>query len=137
MLETARLVVVAWVVVALTAVKFCKVVDPATRSEELTVEEASERKPLYKPITVEVACSPPACFVNGQGRPTAAVGHELLQSPERQKVVAARLVEVALVVVALVAMKVERVEDAVETKPLLNSRMVVVAFSPVPSLVKG
>ena len=46
-------------------------------------------------------------------------------------------VVVALVVVELVAVKVVRVEDAVETNPLLNSMVVLVAFSPVPSLVKG
>lgn len=44
---------------------------------------------------------------------------------------------VALVVVELVAVKVVRVEEAVETKPLLNSKVVEVAFSPVESLVKG
>jgi hypothetical protein len=35
------------------------VVDPATRSEELMVEEALEKKPLNKPSVVEVACIVP------------------------------------------------------------------------------
>ena len=49
----------------------------------------------------------------------------------------AKLEVVACEVVALVAVKVVRVEEAVETKPLLNSRVVDVAFSPDESLMKG
>ena len=50
------------------------------------VEEARERKPLYKPITVEVDCSPPACLVKGKEKVSAA-GNEVRQSPETQRMV--------------------------------------------------
>ena len=53
--ETSKFVVVALVVVALIAVKDCRVVEPATRKDELTVEEALEKKPPNKPMRVEVA----------------------------------------------------------------------------------
>ena len=47
------------------------------------------------------------------------------------------MVEVPLVVVALVARKLESVEEAVEMKPLLNSRVVEVACSPVARVRNG
>lgn len=105
-----KLVVVAWAVVAFVAVKFWKVDELLT--SKLVIELKTEVSEPIKPVLAR----------------TIVVD----AIPETK-----REVEVALVVVALVAMKVERVEDAVETKPLLNSRVVVVAFSPVPSLVKG
>ena len=45
--------------------------------------------------------------------------------------------DVADVVVPCAAVNVVRVEEAVETKPLLNSRVVEVAFSPVPKVLNG
>ena len=57
--ETAREVVVALVVVALVAVKSWRVVEPATRKLELTVDEALEKKPLKRARVVEVACIVP------------------------------------------------------------------------------
>jgi hypothetical protein len=48
-----------------------------------------------------------------------------------------RLVVVACEVVALVAVNVVNVDEAVETKPLLNSIVVEVAFSPVANLTNG
>ena len=53
------------------------------------------------------------------------------------KPVKVRFVVVPDVVVALVTMRSEAVEEAVETKPLLNSSVVEVAFSPVPSFTNG
>ena len=63
----------------------------------------------------------------------------LLKTESRalERPVMARLVVVAEVPVALVKEKVERVEEAVEMKPLLNSRVVEVAFSPVESFTNG
>ena len=84
--ETYRSLEVAEVVVPLVATNDCNVVEPATRSEELTVEEARERKPLYKPMMVVVACSPPACLVKGQEKVRAA-GKAVRQSLERQRMV--------------------------------------------------
>jgi len=49
----------------------------------------------------------------------------------------ARFVVVAWEVVALVAVNVVSVEEAVDTKPPLNSRIVEVAFSPVESFING
>ena len=49
----------------------------------------------------------------------------------------AKVVEVALVVVPFVAIKFKRVEEAVEMKPLLNSRVVEVACSPVLRVRNG
>jgi hypothetical protein len=53
-------------------------------------------------------------------------------SPETNK-----LVVVALVPVALAKLKLVSVDDAVERKPFKNARVVEVACSLVPSLVKG
>ena len=47
------------------------------------------------------------------------------------------MVVVAFVVVEFVAVNVVSVEEAVETKPLLNSSVVLVAFSPVPRVLNG
>jgi len=49
----------------------------------------------------------------------------------------ARLVVVAWVVVAFVAVKVVRVEEALEIKPLPNWSVVDVEFSPVPKVLNG
>ena len=68
--------------------------------------------------------------------------------PKRPRPELKRLVEVAFVVVLFVAVKdwrvvderarmVERVEEAVEINPLLNSMVVEVAFSPVPRVLYG
>jgi hypothetical protein len=59
------------------------------------------------------------------------------QSPFKQKFVVARLVVVAEVPVAIVKVKLVRVEDAVERKPFWNERVVEVACSPVESLLNG
>jgi hypothetical protein len=125
-LETYKSVEVAEVVVALVAVK------------RVSVDEAVETKPLLNSRVVEVAFSPLESFTNGKENPPAeATGQALLQSPAKQIVSEAKLVEVALVVVALVATNLVKVEDAVETKPLLNSRVVEVACSPELSAVNG
>ena len=42
--------------------------EPATKKDELTVEEALEKKPPKNPKRVEVAWSPFPCFVNGQAK---------------------------------------------------------------------
>ncbi len=52
----------------------------------LKVEEAFERKPPINCITVDVACSFPACLVNGKANVRAA-GKEVRQSPLRQRMV--------------------------------------------------
>ena len=57
--------------------------------------------------------------------------------PVTERLAVEKLVEVALVVVALVAVNVESVEEAVDRKPFSNARVVEVACSPEPSLVKG
>jgi len=82
--ETARLVVVAAVVVAFVAVKFWRVVEPETRKDELTVEEALEKKPPKRPRMVEVAWSPLPCLVKGQAKlvpPDWSVAQSQLLAP--------------------------------------------------------
>ena len=54
-----------------------------------------------------------------------------------EAVVENKLVVVADVVVDLTALKVVRVEEALETKPLFRTMVVLVAFSPVPRVVQG
>ncbi len=103
-----RLVVERPVVVAPVPVAFVKV-------KVESVDEAGARKPFRKARVVEVACSLVPSFVNGQEKVDAA-GNEVRQSPERQKVVAARFVEVAFVVVPFVAVKDWRVEEPVARK---------------------
>lgn len=102
--EIAKPVVVAEVPVAVPKVKDWRVVEPATRSEEFTVEEARERKPPYRPTTVEVACSFPACLVKGKAK-VKAPGQDVRQSPATQIVPEAKVVVVALVEVEFVAVK--------------------------------
>ena len=123
--EMAKLVVVAAVPVALVKVKVVR------------VEEAVERNPFSKARVVEVACSLVESLVKGQGSPAAVEGHTVRQSPARQIVSEAKAVEVALVVVLLVAVKVVRVEDEFETKPLPKFMVVEVDCSPVPKVRKG
>ena len=53
------------------------------------------------------------------------------------RLVIARFVVVAWVVVDLVMMASVRVDDAVEMKPCKKARVVEVAFSPVPRVVNG
>ena len=60
-----------------------------------------------------------------------------LVTPVRARLAVEKLVVVALVPVALVKVKVVRVDEAPDTRPLEKTRVVVVAFSPVPSLVQG
>ena len=89
----ARLVVVALVVVELDARKFVR------------VEEARDRKPFWKEMVVEVAFSPVPRVVHGKAN-EPLVGQLVLHvSPVRQRVVAAKVVEVAFVVVPFVAKK--------------------------------
>ena len=126
----AKLVVVAEVVVEFLAVTFWRVVEPKARKSEVVVapprivrpvpvvlppivDEARESKPFCRDSVVVVAFSPVLRVVNGKAKPPAlATGHAVLQSPERQKVVAARFVVVALVVVEFVAVKFWKVEEA-------------------------
>ena len=90
--DTAKVVVVALVVVAFTPVKFWRVdeplsnrlvvkklvveAEPVTKSEdavvEARVEEAVERSPFRKARVVEVACSLVPSLVNIQGMPQPA-----------------------------------------------------------------
>jgi hypothetical protein len=90
-----RLVEVAWVPVAREKVKLVR------------VDEAFERKPLLKAIVVLVAFSPVPRVVNGKANDDPpAVGQVVRQvSPVRQRVVTAKLVEVAFVVVELTPVK--------------------------------
>src|SRR3989344_1171000 len=75
---------------------------------EARVDDAVEMIPLVKRRVVEVAFSPVDRVVKLKG----AVGHVVLQvSPVRQRVVTAKVVEVALVVVELVAVKDWRVDE--------------------------
>lgn len=100
--ETARLVVVAFVVVELLAVKLVR------------VEDAVDKNPFKNASVVEVACSLDESFVNGKENPPAeATGHALLQSPDKQRVETARFVEVAFVVVEFCAVKFWKVEEPV------------------------
>ena len=121
------MVPVALVVVPFRAVKLVR------------VDEAFERKPLLKAMVVPVAFSPVPRVVNGKAKVEPPdTGHVVLHvSPVRHKVVTANVVEVALVVVPLTALKLVRVDDAVDTKPFWNTRVVDVACSPEPSVVKG
>lgn len=91
--ETARLVVVALVVVELAAVKLVR------------VDEAVERKPFRNASVVEVACSPEPSLVKGKPKLEPAAGQEVRQSPVKHNVLAAKVVEVAFVVVAFCAVK--------------------------------
>jgi len=61
------LVEVAEVVVAMVAVKLCKVVEPSA-SKVLKVVEAVETKPLRKAKVVEVAFSPVPSVVQGKAK---------------------------------------------------------------------
>ncbi len=99
-----------FVVVAFTEVRFGIVVEPVTRRVEFMVEDAVERKPPKNPRVVEVACSLVESFVNGNAKVRAA-GKVVRQSPERQSVFVAKVVEVAFVVVAFTPVKFWRVVD--------------------------
>ena len=86
------MVVVALVVVELEAKKLVR------------VEEAVEIKPLRNSRVVEVACSFVESLVKGKANVRAA-GQPVRQSPVRQIVPEENVVEVAFVVVELVAVK--------------------------------
>jgi hypothetical protein len=90
--ETARLVVVAWEVVAFVAVNV------------VIVDEAVDTKPLLNSRVVDVAFSPVPRVLNGKAK-VPAVGQVVRQSPARQIVPEAKVVEVALVVVLFAAVK--------------------------------
>ena len=100
---------------------------------EARVDDAVEMIPLVKRRVVEVAFSPVDRVVKLKG----AVGHVVLQvSPVRQRVVTAKVVEVALVVVELVAVKDWRVDDplrvrlvAVPVVKLMEEKSPVALFS--------
>ena len=92
---------------------------------------------LAKTMVEEVAFSPEPRVTNGKLNDEPEVGQLERQSPFKQRLVVAKLVEVAEVVVAVEAVKDERVEEAVEMKPFKRARVVEVAFSPVPSFVNG
>lgn len=98
-LVVEKLVVVADVPVAMAKVKFVK------------VDDADERKPFRKARVVEVACSPVPSLVKSQEKVSAA-GQLVRQSPAKQTVPEAKVVEVALVVVELVAVNDWRVVEA-------------------------
>jgi hypothetical protein len=108
--ETARLVEVAAVVVACWPVKFWRVVDPLNKAL-VKVAKSEVREPMM---------------------PVLARRSVVEALPETK-----RFVVVAEVPVALVNWKSVSVDEAVETKPLAKRMVVEVAFSPVPSLVKG
>jgi hypothetical protein len=108
--ETARLVEVAAVVVACWPVKFWRVVEPLNKAL-VKVAKSEVREPMM---------------------PVLARRSVVEALPETK-----RFVVVAEVPVALVNWKSVSVDEAVETKPLAKRMVVEVAFSPVPSLVKG
>ena len=70
-------------------------------------------------------------------QPLASTESKASFLPESSSCEVEAIVAERSVVLALVAVKEVRVEDAVETKPLLNSRVVEVAFSPVPNFTNG
>ena len=69
--------------------------------------------------------------------PTALVLRSEDVIPVTERFALEKLVEVALVVVALVAMNEDSVEEAIDINPLRNSRVVEVACSPVPNFTNG
>ena len=85
-------------------VKFWRVEELVTKRVE-RVDEAVERKPFRKARVVEVACSFVESLENGKAKEEDRVGQAVRQSPVKQRVEAARLVEVALVVVPFEAVK--------------------------------
>lgn len=72
--------------------------------KSVRVEEAVEMKPFRNARVVDVACSLERSLVKGQEK-ELAVGHEVRQSPDRQKLVVDRFVVVAFVVVLFEALK--------------------------------
>jgi hypothetical protein len=108
--ETARLVVVAAVVVACWPVKFWRVVEPLNKAL-VKVAKSEVREPMM---------------------PVLARRLVVEARPETK-----RFVVVASVVVERVMMASVSVDEAVERKPFWKARVVEVAFSPVPSLVNG
>ena len=97
-LVVERPVVVAAVPVALVKLKV------------VSVEEALETKPAPKFMVVEVDCSPVPRVLNGYAKVEAA-GKAERQSVPIQRVLVARVVEVALVVVEFIAVKFWRVVE--------------------------
>jgi len=79
------------------------------------VEEAVEMKPFKNSIVVEVEFSPVARVLKGKAKVEAA-GKAVRQSPPIQRVLVAKVVEVALVVVAFEAVKFWRVDEPVTSR---------------------
>ncbi len=104
---TAKLVAVALVMRVVA-----RVVEP------VKVEEAKERKPFWKERVVEVAFCPVPSVVQGKAKEEPLPVGQVVRhvSPVRQSVVAAKVVEVALVVVELVAVKFCRVVELIASK---------------------
>jgi ribosomal protein L12E/L44/L45/RPP1/RPP2 len=95
---------------------------------EVKVVEAVDIRPLLNSTVVEVACSPVPRVLNGKAKLRAA-GQDVRQSPVRQIVPEANVVEVALVVVLFDAVKDWNVDEPITNKSPAPF-MVVVAVAP-------
>ena len=81
-----RISVVEARVVTYRFVEVALVVVPLVAKKSVRVEAALDRKPPTNSMMVVVACSSPACLVNGQEKEEAD-GKDVRQSPEIQRMV--------------------------------------------------
>jgi hypothetical protein len=99
-----------------------------------SVDEAVERKPFKKARVVEVAFSAEPRVLNGKAKGPPAVGQEVLQSLEIQRVVKAPVEEKKLVVVALVpvAFWKKKFWSVVEAKNVCSPPQMLLVVVPKP-----